>query len=136
MEVSSFFRAWLRNSKTFVSPCTVASYGLHLGWSPDCKPEPRLKESIGLTRVAGRAWLAERRRTRVAGCAPKQRLLCEFGDGGREQTRRRLAGIERGGQCRFGFGQALPATSADAQFPGEIAQAARAAFDGGSALSA
>src|ERR1700722_4262888 len=121
MEVSSFFRAWLRNSKTFVSPCTVASYGLRLGWSPDCKPEPRLKESIGLTRVAG--------------CAPRQRLLCEFGDGGREQTRRRLAGIERGGQCRFGFGQALPATSADAQFPGEIAQAARAAFDGGSDLS-
>jgi hypothetical protein len=54
MEVSSFFRAWLRNSKTFVSPCTVAPYGLRLEWCPDCKPEPRPKESIGWTRVAGR----------------------------------------------------------------------------------
>jgi len=97
--------------------------------------------------LAGRAWLVERSWWSVAGgaCAagrvrgwaraPRQRLLCEFGDGGREQTRRRLAGIKRGGQCRFGFGQALPATSADAQFPGEVAQAARAAFDGGSDLS-
>jgi len=93
--------------------------------------------------LAVRAWLVERSWLSVAGgaCAdvagraPRRRLLCEFGDGGRELMGPGLAGIEGGGQCRFGFGQALPATCADAQFPGEIAQAACAAFDGGSDLS-
>ena len=90
--------------------------------------------------AAGGAWLVARgwaggAWADVAGRAPRRRLLCEFGDGGREQMGPGLAGIEGGGQCRFGFGQALPATCADAQFPGEIAQTACAAFDGGSDLS-
>ena len=82
-------------------------------------------------RVAGGAWPDARGWAR----APKRRLLCEFGDDGREQMWPSLAGIERGGQCRFGFRQAFPATCADAQFPGEVAQASRAAFDGGTDLS-
>ena len=89
--------------------------------------------------LARRAWLVERSWLRVGGRgwarAPRRRLLCKFGYGGREQALPRLAGIERGGQRRFGFGQAFPATRADAQFPGEVAQAGRAAFDGGSDLS-
>ena len=71
----------------------------------------------------------------MAGRAPGRLLECEFWDGGREQMWPSLAGVERGGQRRFGFGQAFPATSADAQFPREVAQATRAAFDGASDLS-
>ena len=84
-------------------------------WS-DCKPNPRFKESIG--------------------AETQGRLDGEFGGGGSEQTGpRRFAGVERGAQRRFGFGQAFAATGANSKLSTQIAQTIGAAFDGVADLS-
>jgi len=84
----------------------------------DCKPELKLQGTHRAEESAERA-------------AQEEDGLDGVFSVGREQAgSRRLARLEASGQGCFGFGQALTAAGADAEFTGDIPQTAGAAFNG------
>src|ERR1700735_3937616 len=109
MEVSSFFSAWLRNSKTFGSPCTVAPRGLN-----------------------GPLIVCPKHASRH-----QCRLDPEFRGGlGEEPVRRGFTvRIEGSGEGCPSFRDAFTAAGAHPELPGKVTQAGGPALDRGADVS-